>query len=303
MGCPGVDIVLPTYRPRFFEQALRSALGQTYPNIQIYVSDNCPDDAIKQICQRHASPNLHYKRSSDLRILNYEAAFRSGGNPVVKPLFDDDILHPFCVERMMAKAGKHLMEGKVGFVFSSSELIDTRNRRYFLRRPLNTDRVIRTLDFMNLTIGKFENVVGEFSTVAFPRARVSECANGQLFRWNQVDGYSALPDIVFFLRVIQNFPAIYVDEVLSYFRLAPDHDSDSNQTLKKNILIHTHWFGLMEEAFRCKLPEFAPDSKKILGFVESIRRTFGDDPAVALKCDSFSRNFYAQLLECSRERP
>jgi glycosyltransferase involved in cell wall biosynthesis len=50
MSHPLVSIVIPSYKPEFFEQTLRSALGQTYPNIQVLVLDNCPDEGIKNIC-------------------------------------------------------------------------------------------------------------------------------------------------------------------------------------------------------------------------------------------------------------
>ena len=43
---PKVTIAIPTYnRAAYLEQAIGSALAQTYPHVEVIVSDNCSTDA------------------------------------------------------------------------------------------------------------------------------------------------------------------------------------------------------------------------------------------------------------------
>jgi cellulose synthase/poly-beta-1,6-N-acetylglucosamine synthase-like glycosyltransferase len=73
MSLPKVSIVIPSYKAEHFEQCLRSAIGQTYPNTEILVSDNCPLDAIRDICARF--PGVIYQRNSVIREANVMSAF------------------------------------------------------------------------------------------------------------------------------------------------------------------------------------------------------------------------------------
>lgn len=42
---PLVSVIIPTYcRPKLFKIALYSVLNQTYKNIEIFITDNSPDN-------------------------------------------------------------------------------------------------------------------------------------------------------------------------------------------------------------------------------------------------------------------
>lgn len=97
---PRVSILIPSYKPQFFENALLSALAQTWPNVEILVSDNCPTEAIAEICARY--PKVEYVRNPErgargncLHLID-----RAGGD-YLKFLLDDDLLHPLCVQQLM----------------------------------------------------------------------------------------------------------------------------------------------------------------------------------------------------------
>src|SRR4051812_38017813 len=130
MSFPLVSIVIPSYKAAHFEQCVRSAIGQTYPNIEIMVSDNCPTEDIKAVCARY--PQVIYQRNPAKREKNVLSAFYSGKGDLIKPLFDDDILHPFCIERMVATMN---MDPEVQLVFSASQVINIDNERTETRRP------------------------------------------------------------------------------------------------------------------------------------------------------------------------
>jgi glycosyltransferase involved in cell wall biosynthesis len=284
---PSVDITIPAYRPRFFEQALRSAIGQSHPDIKIHVSDNCPTDEIENICKKYPKDLVSYVRNPITGAKNYEHSFGLGTAPIIKPLFDDDVLQPFCIERMLAKGGRHLLEGKASFIFSASEVVDTKNRRYTLRRPFQQDRVIRGREFRERCLGNLTNFVGEFSTIMFGRANLPSPGSEKLFSWKDVNAYDGLPDVAFFLNAVENAPCIYIDEVLSYFRYAEDHDSDSNQKLNKNGVLFTRWFDFFEAWPSAERKKSVINVQNIEMLVENMKNIFFDDERLISRCQDF----------------
>ncbi|MET0268303.1 MAG: glycosyltransferase family 2 protein [Duganella sp.] len=222
MSLPLVSIVIPSYKPAYFEQALRSALGQTYPNIEIVVSDNCPTDAIRDICARY--PGVIYQRCSVFRAHNVMAALFSGKGEFIKPLFDDDILHPFCVERMVAAASA---VPDVDLVFSASAVIDKDNVVVRQRVPYSENGVINGRDLYR-TLALMANVVGEFTSILVRRQRLWDIGNLQAFSLADTDFTRGLCDAVFYCKMAHGKLAYYLNQELSYFRLDMRLSSNSN---------------------------------------------------------------------------
>lgn len=59
-----VAILIPTYnRIGTLEKTIQSALGQTHPNVRVYVSDNASTDGTEALCESFkAYPNFNYRR-------------------------------------------------------------------------------------------------------------------------------------------------------------------------------------------------------------------------------------------------
>ncbi len=65
---PLVSICLPAYNgERTIERALQSLADQTYPNIELFVSDDASTDATAKICERYARlyPIVHFSRNPE----------------------------------------------------------------------------------------------------------------------------------------------------------------------------------------------------------------------------------------------
>lgn len=230
MQFPKVSIVIPSYKAEHFEQCLRSAIGQTYPNTEIIVSDNCPTEVIRDICARF--PGVIYQRNSAIREQNVLAAFFTGKGELIKPLFDDDILHPFCVERMVAS-----IQGRddVELVFSASQVIDARNLRTETRRPYEASGSMSGLDLQrNMTLG-MRNFIGEFTTVMFRRSKLWQIGPHKLFTVGPHDCTRGLADLAAYINLAAGGAAFYIDEELSYFRRDQVLQSNSNPTVNPNF--------------------------------------------------------------------
>lgn len=230
MHYPKVSIVIPSYKAEHFEQCLRSAIGQTYPNTEILVSDNCKTEAIRDICARF--PGVIYQRNSAIREANVLAAFYSGKGELIKPLFDDDILHPFCIERMVAALQDR---PDVELVFSASQVIDAANRRIETRRPYEASGSMTGRDMQrDMTLG-MRNFVGEFSTILFRRDTLWRIGPKALFAVGPHDCTHGLADVAAYINLAAEGSAFYVDEELSYFRRDPVLQSNSNPNANPNF--------------------------------------------------------------------
>jgi glycosyltransferase involved in cell wall biosynthesis len=232
MTYPKVSIVIPSYKPGHFEQCLKSAIGQTYLNTEILVSDNCPTEEIRDICTRYASLGVIYQRSSVYREHNVIAALASAKGEFIKPLFDDDLLHPFCIERMVAAMQMH---DSIEVVFSASQVINSHNSRVETRRPYEASGLLSGTDLhRQITLG-MHNFIGEFTTVMFRRQTMWNVGWYEMFKLGDHDFLTGLADLIAYINLAKNGTIFYVDEELSYFRRDPRLPSNSNPATNPNF--------------------------------------------------------------------
>ncbi|RMU02480.1 Glycosyl transferase, group 2 protein, partial [Pseudomonas syringae pv. coriandricola] len=100
-----VSIVIPAYKPAFFEAALASALRQNHDDIEIIITDDCRNDGIKDIVEKLRPtspwPILYAKNQTPLgEPHNIAQGIRLASGEYIKFLYDDDILLPDCVRLM-----------------------------------------------------------------------------------------------------------------------------------------------------------------------------------------------------------
>lgn len=253
MSLPKVSIVIPSYKASHFEAALRSAIGQTYPNTEIMVSDNCPTEDIRDICS--AYPGVIYQRNPIKGSANVLSSFYSGKGELVKPLFDDDILHPFCVERMVAVMQTN---PTVQLVFSATQVITADNEPKETRRPYQVSGSMTGLAMQRSMAMGMCNFVGEWTSVMVRRAKLWELGWKDLFRIGYHDFEPGLADLAGYINVARDADVFYIDEELSYFRHDPRLASNSNPAANPNfgycfsdyidLLVVSHQAGVINDA-------------------------------------------------------
>lgn len=122
---PLVSICIPTYNgAQFIEEALDSAMQQTYANLEIIVSDDASKDDTLAIVQSYKTKTLipiyiHSHKPKGIGA-NWNHTVRRSNGVYIKFLFQDDVLLPHCVEDMMRLM---VSNPKVGLVYSKRELI------------------------------------------------------------------------------------------------------------------------------------------------------------------------------------
>ncbi|MFF5703656.1 glycosyltransferase family 2 protein [Streptomyces sp. NPDC012794] len=116
-----VSICIPVYnRPAEVERAVRSALEQTYSDIEVVVVDNASTDetwdVITKIAESDARVRAYRNDSLLPRVLNWRRSLELSEGEYVKLLFSDDWISPDAVERSVEVLDR---SPRAGFVFTA----------------------------------------------------------------------------------------------------------------------------------------------------------------------------------------
>jgi glycosyltransferase involved in cell wall biosynthesis len=126
---PLVTIAIPTYNraDTYLPQALSSAMSQTYPNIEIIVSDNCSTDHTKALVMGFSDPRIRYFRH-EKNIgpnNNFNFCLQQANGIYFLFLHDDDLIdHDFVETCMNAKR----YDGDVGLIRTGMRVIDSEGK-------------------------------------------------------------------------------------------------------------------------------------------------------------------------------
>lgn len=221
---PLVSILLPTHnRPDYAEQALRSALAQSYPALEIVVSDNSDDERTRERLAPYLAqhPRLRYQRIASCPPLeNFQHCYGRADGEYVNFLMDDDLLHPAKIARMMAVM---LDQPGVGVVTSSRQLIDAQGQPIaapdHLAPLFQVDTHVSGQSLGAHMAGGAGNVLGEPTTALYRKA-----AAGPRFGMYMGHQYAVLSDMATWLTILREQDCVYLCEPLSYFRIHAEQD-------------------------------------------------------------------------------
>ncbi|WP_242091618.1 glycosyltransferase family 2 protein [Aestuariivivens sediminicola] len=116
---PLVSICIPTCNGEaYLDQALNSAIAQTYRNIEIVISDDASQDGTLKIVESYKQktniPIYVYNHEPQGIGANWNNCVKQAKGDYIKFLFQDDILEPACIDKMMQLA---LTNPKIGLVY------------------------------------------------------------------------------------------------------------------------------------------------------------------------------------------
>ncbi len=124
MQHPLISIILCTFNGEaFLEEQLRSLLAQTYPNIEIIISDDDSIDGTMNLLQKYKNhPGISiFKNQQNVGYSkNFEVAALQSKGAYLAFCDQDDIWLPTKLEKLYTSIGKHSL------VYSDSKLIDER---------------------------------------------------------------------------------------------------------------------------------------------------------------------------------
>ena len=216
-----VSVLIPAHNPAHFEQALASAAGQTFADLEILVSDDSEGEEIRAAVERCGDPRIRYLRNESNPGFsgNFSHCLASARGEYIKFLNDDDLLHPECVARMVAAFEEYGEE--VRLVTSRRRIIDDQGRPQedtLDTQPLcPVDALLRGRDVGDLLLRHGINFIGEPTTAMFRKSDLSW--DGQdIFRLGG-DSYTCLADVSLWLRLLSRGRMVYLAGELSRFRV------------------------------------------------------------------------------------
>lgn len=223
---PLVSILVPTYNgERFLKPALRSALAQSYRNIEVVVTDDASTDRTPEILAAIAAEDDRVRVLRNPHnvgaVMNWTVALHEARGEYVKYLLHDDVLAPDCLRELVRGMQA---SPEASMAFSRRTLIDEDGRPVPNHSfPLLRDRpgLIDGRVLGNFALETCTNPIGEATTVLFRRSDVDPAG------WWQVDGrqLDVLADLGLWLSLLSRGPAFYTPRGLSRFRTHGDQNS------------------------------------------------------------------------------
>ncbi len=242
---PLVSICIPTYNgEKFIKAAIKSALSQTYPYLEIIISDDNSTDKTIEIARALQPENseINYRiilhRNYGL-VGNFNFCISEAKGKYIKFLLQDDLLAPNCIEELVKLAEQ---DPEIGLVFSRRSVIlepgaenhSTCVAAYRGTQDLHQDwSNLKTIQpgkdlLLDPNLMKYHlNKIGEPTTVLIPKAIFEKIG---LFD----SSLSQLLDIDMWLRIIGSYKIGFVDQSLSQFRIHPQQQTQLNLTSGKN---------------------------------------------------------------------
>lgn len=132
-----VSILIPVYnREHLIEETVRSALNQTYKNIEIIIVDNKSTDATWQVLKQLADEDKRIKifqNETNLGpVRNWKRCIDEASGEYAKILWSDDLIAPDFLEKTVL----FLENEDIGFVFTGTEIFidgtDKKSACYFI---------------------------------------------------------------------------------------------------------------------------------------------------------------------------
>lgn len=251
---PLVSICIPTYNgAKYLEETLNCAINQTYPNIEIIITDDQSTDNTLEICNNFAKKDKRIKCFQNKKNLGLignwcESISKSSKDSEwIKFLFQDDLMDTTTVEEMIHSA----ISTNVNLVLSNRQYIFERDIDQGMRNTYNNIPLTNTIFTESKrytpeeTAEKiyphfFQNCLGEPPCLLF---------NKQFFKPSdfQLDLYQFM-DYFFVLDKILTEEFFFINKKLIKFRVHNNSQSSKNiNKVKKSLLsfqkeIHIHYY-------------------------------------------------------------
>ncbi|NIK00705.1 GT2 family glycosyltransferase/glycosyltransferase involved in cell wall biosynthesis [Xanthomonas arboricola] len=219
-----VSIVMPTYKPRYFAQALDSVLTQTYPALELVICDDNADGAIEAaLASRLADAPfpIRYHRNTP-RLGELVSTIKGIGlaqGEYIKFLHDDDVLEPDCIAQLVES-----IERNPGTAMASSRRVriddDGQPLPDILATcfPFDEDVLIDGPELVSFLADHTINFIGEPSCVLARRADLLALGNelmalnGKAIDW--------VGDLAIYVKLLRHGNLAFLASPLTHFRVS-----------------------------------------------------------------------------------
>lgn len=237
-GCPPpVSLLIPAYNSgAYIAAAIRSALAQDYPELEIIISDDASTDGSAALIHAlvHDDPRVRFvAQPHNLgMVANWNWCLAQARGTYVKFLFGDDVLtSPHSVARLA-----HLLDAHPRAVLATSarELIDGNSRPVGVWNHLRTSGWHSGTAVVSRCFLSGCNLIGEPSAVLLRRSALARGFDPALRQ---------LVDLELWLHLLQRGDLVYAPEALVAFR---QHARQQTQINGRSAVGQIETLGLIE---------------------------------------------------------
>ena len=231
---PLVSICVPTYTgAAHLRECLDSLQAQTFRDFEVIITDDASADGTAAIAQEYAERDARFKFHANAGHLglvgNWNCGIRLARGEWIKPVFQDDLLLPYCLDRMLAFAREkksRFLACRREFAFAPETAPET--RQFYVESAANIERFfekqknVSTAGFAKAIIECVgANFLGEPTVVLMHREIFDRCGffNEQLIM---------CCDSEFWYRAGTHTPVTFVRETLAVFRVHGKSTSAEN---------------------------------------------------------------------------
>ena len=253
-----VTICIPTYNGEaWIQEAIRSALAQTYATTEILVVDDASTDNTTQVVRSIQDSRIRLEVNQQRLglVRNWNRCIQLSRGKLIKPLFQDDILYPRCVQHMQLLLEKN---DNIGLVFALRDTLVRNASGKWMIKPWRIVNGFGPLHEINrgermlsdwLRNGYRENWIGEPSSVMLRKSCLTQTGLFNTKMW-------MCADFELWMRIMHRYNIGFVNQPLSAFRV----HYDSATIIGTNLNLHwldTTWLieGLIESGLGQRYPE------------------------------------------------
>jgi glycosyltransferase involved in cell wall biosynthesis len=171
LRAPSVSILVPAYRAGFLDLSIASALGQTYSDFELLISDDSAGDDVEIVARKWTDGRIRYMRNSTERRVggNRDFLLSMASGRYIKFLFDDDFLFPEALERMVTAAEEH----RAQLVFTAWHMVNEVGRilqSYGPSEEWNPPAELDPEAFFEYVVARTSNFLGGPTNILLDRA-------------------------------------------------------------------------------------------------------------------------------------
>jgi len=263
---PLVSILIPAYnQTKYLEQALISALNQSYRNTEIIICDDSTTGDVQKLVEQYILKNdkiKYFNNGGPLGLKgqnNLRKCLAMASGKYISYLLHDDIYNSNRIDKMI---NYFLYDNTLSLITSYRKLINE-NGGYL------NDTIITACQFpfdIRLTgeeagrklFFSLFNYIGEFTTTIFRKSALSS----DIINYDETKIY-CLGDISLWLKLLRNGNMIYISEPLSRFRI---HSSQNTNDITLTFWEATDIFNMIISSYNNKV--FIKNRNELLRILE-----------------------------------
>jgi glycosyltransferase involved in cell wall biosynthesis len=189
-SCPRVSIALPVYNGAdSVASVIESVLAQTYPNLELVISDNGSTDGTEEICREFARRDarvVYQRHPTNVGLLNnFVSAAETATGTYLRWIGDEDSLAPDYVSRVMdvfAEDPRRVLV-TTQIVYTDAEGVETSDFGYDASVLAAPDPVVRFDEMLRLLTTDFATLDPVYGTM---RRDVATMPRKNMLREDQV---------------------------------------------------------------------------------------------------------------------